>query len=181
MAGGFDLEGVQRVGLGGGEALHLGDGRRGEGCHRGSGRGWRWRRALITSSRRALTLAVLLIWLLLRFLLLPCAGGVWPVGPAQGPPPLVLRHQLPLLSCPHDRIVRHWHSSRNRPANRVPHPPTPLPAGRGGYGGMAMLSGVVNIAAFSFCVGGTLLSNAEFKPCAGERQRDIAGYGWQKR
>jgi len=46
---------------------------------------------------------------------------------------------------------------------------------------MAMLSGVVNIAAFSFCVGGTLLSNAEFKPCAGERQRDIAGYGWQKR
>jgi len=47
-----------------------------------------------------------------------------------------------------------------------------------------MLTSPVNIAvfaAFTFCVGGILLSDAGFKPCDRERQRDMSRYGWQKR
>jgi hypothetical protein len=47
-----------------------------------------------------------------------------------------------------------------------------------------MLTGAVNIAVFAAfwpCVGGVLLSDAEFKPSGGDRQLDISRYGWQKR
>src|SRR5690242_15538533 len=49
---------------------------------------------------------------------------------------------------------------------------------------MAMLTGLVNIAvfaAFSFCIGGDLLSNAAFKPVCGSRQLDVSRDGRQER
>src|SRR5690348_11323472 len=58
------------------------------------------------------------------------------------------------------------------------------PAARGLASGLAMLTGMVNIAVFAAfwpCVRGILLSNAEFTPCCAIRQLDIWRYGRQKR
>ena len=47
-----------------------------------------------------------------------------------------------------------------------------------------MLTGIVNIAvfaAFRMCAGPPFALIAEFKPCCGDRQLDIARYGRQKR
>jgi hypothetical protein len=49
---------------------------------------------------------------------------------------------------------------------------------------LAMLTGMVNIAvfaAFRFCCGYVLLSNAEFKPFSAPWELDVSHYGWQKR
>src|SRR5690348_12587419 len=48
---------------------------------------------------------------------------------------------------------------------------------------VAKLTGMVNFAvfaAFALCVGGVLLSNAEFKGSCGLRQLDVWCYGWQR-
>src|SRR5690348_7593312 len=49
---------------------------------------------------------------------------------------------------------------------------------------VVMLTGLVNIAvfaAFAHVYAGRDGARREFKPCGGDRQRDIARYGWQKR